>query len=96
MGAHPEDRRRGLPEEVPEGQGHPGRRALRRQALHRAVHAISADKLAPKERFLFLVNRTGDAMALPGFAGDVLCGAAGDGGLALGPREVAVVRRPLA
>ncbi|OKJ26509.1 beta-galactosidase [Streptomyces sp. CB01580] len=48
-----------------------------------------------EERFLFLVNRTGDAVTLPGFAGDVLYGTAGDGGLVLGPREVAVVRRPL-
>ncbi|MGW1846659.1 beta-galactosidase [Streptomyces sp. NPDC001966] len=49
-----------------------------------------------RERFLFLVNRTDGAVALPGFAGEVLCGTAGDGGLVLGPREVAVVRRPLA
>ncbi|NUS25840.1 MAG: beta-galactosidase, partial [Streptomyces sp.] len=47
-------------------------------------------------RFLFLVNRTDDTVALPGFPGDVLYGTAGDDGLVLGPREVAVVRRPLA
>ncbi|MDT7839816.1 beta-galactosidase [Streptomyces justiciae] len=48
-----------------------------------------------EEQFLFLVNRTDDTVPLPGFAGDVLYGTAGDGGLVLGPREVGVVRRPL-
>ncbi|MFI9833199.1 beta-galactosidase [Streptomyces sp. NPDC051913] len=47
-------------------------------------------------RFLFLVNRTDDTVPLPGFPGDVLYGTTGDDGLVLGPREVAVVRRPLA
>ncbi|PWI12892.1 beta-galactosidase [Streptomyces sp. Act143] len=47
-----------------------------------------------EEQFLFLVNRTDDTVPMPGFAGDVLYGTAGDGGLVLGPREVAVVRRP--
>ncbi|NUS76361.1 MAG: beta-galactosidase [Streptomyces sp.] len=46
-------------------------------------------------RFLFLVNRTDDTVPLPGFPGDVLYGTTGDDGLVLGPREVAVVRRPL-
>ncbi|MES5820779.1 beta-galactosidase [Streptomyces sp. RG80] len=46
-------------------------------------------------RFLFLVNRTDDTVPLPGFTGDVLYGTDGDEGLVLGPREVAVVRRPL-
>ncbi|AZP15339.1 beta-galactosidase [Streptomyces aquilus] len=48
------------------------------------------------EQFLFLVNRTDDTVPLPGFAGDVLYGTSGDGGLVLGPREVGVVRRPSA
>ncbi|MFF4273463.1 beta-galactosidase [Streptomyces sp. NPDC001536] len=48
-----------------------------------------------ESRFLFLVNRTDDTVALPGFTGDVLYGTAADDGLVLGPREVAVVRRPL-
>ncbi|MER6187434.1 beta-galactosidase [Streptomyces sp. NPDC001652] len=47
-----------------------------------------------EEKFLFLVNRTDDTVPLPGFTGDVLHGAAADDGLVLGPREVAVVRRP--
>ncbi|MFF5497465.1 beta-galactosidase [Streptomyces aquilus] len=47
-----------------------------------------------EEQFLFLVNRTDDTVPLPGFAGDVLYGTTGDGGLVLGPREVGVVRRP--
>ncbi|WP_329331643.1 beta-galactosidase [Streptomyces sp. NBC_00663] len=46
-------------------------------------------------RFLFLVNRTDDTVPLPGFTGEVLYGTTGDDGLVLGPREVAVVRRPL-
>ncbi|KUN24777.1 beta-galactosidase [Streptomyces antibioticus] len=49
-----------------------------------------------EEKFLFLVNRTDDTVPLPGFAGDVLYGTTGDGGLVLGPREVGVVRRPQA
>ncbi|WP_327714878.1 beta-galactosidase [Streptomyces sp. NBC_00490] len=47
-----------------------------------------------EEKFLFLVNRTDDTVPLPGFTGDVLYGTADDDGLVLGPREVAVVRRP--
>ncbi|MFD3840007.1 beta-galactosidase [Streptomyces sp. NPDC058642] len=47
-----------------------------------------------EEKFLFLVNRTDDTVPLPGFTGDVLYGTAADDGLVLGPREVAVVRRP--
>lgn len=46
-------------------------------------------------RFLFLVNRTDDTVPLAGFTGDVLYGTAAADGLVLGPREVAVVRRPL-
>ncbi|MEU6375047.1 beta-galactosidase [Streptomyces sp. NPDC046909] len=49
-----------------------------------------------QDQFLFLVNRTDDTVPLPGFAGDVLYGTTGDGGLVLGPREVGVVRRPQA
>jgi len=49
-----------------------------------------------QDQFLFLVNRTDDTVPLPGFAGDVLYGTTGDGGLVLGPREVGVVRRPSA
>ncbi|WP_405639868.1 beta-galactosidase [Streptomyces sp. NBC_00019] len=48
----------------------------------------------PEATFLFLVNRTDDTVPLPGFTGDVLYGTAADDGLVLGPREVAVVRRP--
>ncbi|MET8979508.1 beta-galactosidase [Streptomyces sp. NPDC004539] len=44
-----------------------------------------------EERFLFLVNRTDDTVDLGAFAGEVLYGS-----LVLGPREVTVVRRPLA
>jgi beta-galactosidase len=47
-----------------------------------------------EEKFLFLVNRTDDTVPLPGFTGDVLYGTAAGDGLVLGPREVAVVRRP--
>ncbi|MGW7206747.1 beta-galactosidase [Streptomyces sp. NPDC054837] len=47
-----------------------------------------------EEQFLFLVNRTDDTVPLPGFTGDVLYGTAAADGLVLGPREVAVVRRP--
>ncbi|QNP68392.1 beta-galactosidase [Streptomyces roseirectus] len=43
------------------------------------------------EKFLFLVNRTDDTVDVSGFAGEVLYG-----DLVLGPREVTVVRRPLA
>ncbi|NNN31099.1 beta-galactosidase [Streptomyces sp. S3(2020)] len=47
-----------------------------------------------EETFLFLVNRTDDTVPLPGFTGDVLHGTAVADGLVLGPRDVAVVRRP--
>ncbi|MFF9060535.1 beta-galactosidase [Streptomyces sp. NPDC014882] len=48
------------------------------------------------ERFLFLVNRTDDTVPVPGLDGDVLVGTGGTGGaLVLGPREVAVLRRPV-
>jgi beta-galactosidase len=46
------------------------------------------------ERFLFLVNRTDGTVLLPGFAGEVLYGTAAADGVELGPRQVAVVRRP--
>ncbi|MFF7445617.1 MULTISPECIES: beta-galactosidase [unclassified Streptomyces] len=49
-----------------------------------------------EDTFLFLVNRTDDTVPLPGFTGDVLYGTATGDGLELGPREVAVVRRPRA
>ncbi|MGW7084429.1 beta-galactosidase [Streptomyces sp. NPDC054871] len=48
-------------------------------------------------RYLFLVNRTDDAVPLPGLTGDILIGGATDaagGGLVLPPREVAVLRQP--
>ncbi|MGV9556979.1 beta-galactosidase [Streptomyces sp. NPDC003401] len=48
------------------------------------------------ERFLFLVNRTDDTVPVAGLDGDVLVGTGGtDGALVLGPREVAVLRRPV-
>ncbi|MFJ1735286.1 beta-galactosidase [Streptomyces sp. NPDC088254] len=47
------------------------------------------------ERFLFLVNRTDAAVPVTGLDGEVLLGARDEGGaLVLGPREVAVLRRP--
>ncbi|WP_030620423.1 beta-galactosidase [Streptomyces sclerotialus] len=45
-------------------------------------------------RYLFLVNRTDEPVALPGLTGDVLAGPAADDGLVLPPREVAVLRQP--
>ncbi|MET8472849.1 beta-galactosidase [Streptomyces sp. NPDC006422] len=44
-------------------------------------------------RYLFLVNRTDERVAVPGLAGDVLLGPAGDA-LVLAPCQVAVVRQP--
>ncbi|MFJ8944815.1 beta-galactosidase [Streptomyces sp. NPDC102395] len=47
------------------------------------------------ERFLFLVNRTDAAVPVTALDGEVLLGARDEGGaLVLGPREVAVLRRP--
>ncbi|MFF1546720.1 beta-galactosidase [Streptomyces sp. NPDC058291] len=49
----------------------------------------------PGGRFLFLVNRTDDTVQVPGLDGEVLLGARGARDvLVLGPREVAVLRRP--
>ncbi|MFE6821767.1 beta-galactosidase [Streptomyces sp. NPDC057690] len=46
-------------------------------------------------RFLFLVNRTDDTVPVAGMDGEVLIGTGGtEGALVLGPREVAVLRRP--
>ncbi|CAM5601359.1 beta-galactosidase [Streptomyces aurantiogriseus] len=46
-------------------------------------------------RFLFVVNRTDDTVPVTGLDGEVLLGSAdADGALVLGPREVAVLRRP--
>ncbi|MER6788045.1 beta-galactosidase [Streptomyces sp. NPDC000658] len=51
----------------------------------------------PGGRFLFLVNRTDDTVPVPGLDGEVLLGARdAEGSLVLGPREVAVLRRPAA
>ncbi|GGS06619.1 beta-galactosidase [Streptomyces humidus] len=51
----------------------------------------------PGGRFLFLVNRTDETVPVPGFDGEVLLGARdAEGSLVLGPREVAVLRRPAA
>ncbi|OQR66057.1 beta-galactosidase [Streptomyces maremycinicus] len=48
------------------------------------------------ERFLFLVNRTDDTVPVTGLDGEVLIGTGGaQGALVLGPREVAVLRRPV-
>ncbi|MEU9309591.1 beta-galactosidase [Streptomyces sp. NPDC048256] len=48
-----------------------------------------------EERFLFLVNRTDDTVPVTGMDGEVLVGTGGtEGALVLGPREVAVLRRP--
>ncbi|MFJ9738365.1 beta-galactosidase [Streptomyces sp. NPDC101166] len=48
------------------------------------------------ERFLFLVNRTDAAVPVTGLDGEILIGAGDEGGaLVLGPREVAVLRRPV-
>jgi beta-galactosidase len=45
-------------------------------------------------RFLFLVNRTGETVSVPGVTGEVLLGSAdGEGVLTLGPRGVGVVRQ---
>ncbi|MEV5551126.1 beta-galactosidase [Streptomyces sp. NPDC052309] len=49
----------------------------------------------PGGRFLFLVNRTDDPVTVPGTTGEVLVGGTGaDGAVALGPRDVAVLRLP--
>ncbi|WP_413755578.1 beta-galactosidase [Streptomyces sp. MMBL 11-3] len=49
----------------------------------------------PGGRFLFLVNRSDESVALAGFTGEVLVGDTdADGGLVLGPRGVAVLHRP--
>ncbi|MBD0418478.1 beta-galactosidase [Streptomyces sp. TRM S81-3] len=49
----------------------------------------------PGGRFLFLVNRTDDPVTVPGTTGEVLVGSTGaDGAVALGPRDVAVLRLP--
>ncbi|MEV6962091.1 beta-galactosidase [Streptomyces sp. NPDC051207] len=46
-------------------------------------------------RYLFLVNRTDSAVPVRGLPGEILLGSAGaDGVLALGPRDVAVLRQP--
>lgn len=51
----------------------------------------------PGGRFLFLVNRTDEAVTVPGVAGEVLVGDTGaDGAVVLGPRAVAVLRTPTA
>ncbi|MEU4875739.1 beta-galactosidase [Streptomyces sp. NPDC021608] len=51
----------------------------------------------PEGRFLFLVNRTDDTVPVAGLDGEVLLGARdAEGVLVLGPREVAVLRRPTA
>ncbi|MFJ9024828.1 beta-galactosidase [Streptomyces sp. NPDC102259] len=50
----------------------------------------------PEGRFLFLVNRTDDTVPVTGLDGEVLVGTGGsEGALVLGPREVAVLRRPV-
>ncbi|NED05285.1 hypothetical protein G3I55_26910, partial [Streptomyces sp. SID6648] len=49
----------------------------------------------PGGRFRFLVNRTDETVTVPGLAGEVLVGTAGDeGGVVLAAREVAVLRTP--
>ncbi|AQS71286.1 beta-galactosidase [Streptomyces pactum] len=49
----------------------------------------------PGGRFLFLVNRTDEAVTVPGLAGEVLVGGTdADGAVALAPRDVAVLRTP--
>ncbi|MEV6109153.1 beta-galactosidase [Streptomyces sp. NPDC051940] len=48
------------------------------------------------DRFVFLVNRTDEAVSVPGQSGELLAGARdADGAVALPPRGVAVVRRPV-
>ncbi|MEU0675808.1 beta-galactosidase [Streptomyces sp. NPDC006172] len=48
------------------------------------------------ERFWFLVNRTDTAVPVTGLDGEILLGSCEEGGaLVLGPREVAVLRRPV-
>ncbi|MER6979233.1 beta-galactosidase [Streptomyces carpinensis] len=48
-------------------------------------------------RFVFLVNRTDEAVTVPGLSGGVLLGTTNeDGTVALGPRGVAVLRQPTA
>ncbi|MFC9669610.1 beta-galactosidase [Streptomyces sp. NPDC056949] len=55
-------------------------------------HVVRRDT---EHRYLFLVNRSDEQVALPGLTGDVLVGpgTAGDG-LVLAPRQVAVLRQP--
>ncbi|MFF0679700.1 beta-galactosidase [Streptomyces tendae] len=49
----------------------------------------------PGGRFLFLVNRTDEAVTVPGLTGEVLVGSTGeDGAVVLAPGDVAVLRTP--
>ncbi|MZG18846.1 beta-galactosidase, partial [Streptomyces sp. SID5914] len=49
----------------------------------------------PGGRFRFLVNRTDDAVTVPGLTGEVLVGSTGeDGAVVLAPGDVAVLRTP--
>jgi beta-galactosidase len=54
--------------------------------------AVRADDA---EEFAFLINRTADAVLVEGVAGEPLLGERSGDAVALGPREVAVLRRPL-
>ncbi|MGW2344647.1 beta-galactosidase [Streptomyces sp. NPDC001661] len=47
-----------------------------------------------EHRFVFLVNRSDERVALPGLTGEVLVGPSG-GDLVLAPRQVAVLKQPL-
>ncbi|GGS21593.1 beta-galactosidase [Streptomyces aureoverticillatus] len=53
-----------------------------------------AVRRGPDSRYLFLVNRTDETVPLPGIGGELLIGpAATEGGFALPPRDVAVLRQ---
>ncbi|MGD6746900.1 beta-galactosidase [Streptomyces sp. BH106] len=50
-----------------------------------------------EHRYVFLINRSDEQVPLPGLTGDVLVGPAAEGdGLVLAPRQVAVLRQPVA
>ncbi|MER7201554.1 Beta-galactosidase C-terminal domain, partial [Streptomyces sp. NPDC000188] len=54
-------------------------------------HAVRRDA---EHRYLFLVNRSDEQVALPGLTGDVLVAPRTEGdGLVLAPRQVAVLRQ---
>jgi beta-galactosidase len=68
------------------------RSELPEQARGRVEQVVRRDA---EHRYVFLVNRSDERVALPGLTGDVLVGPA-DEDLVLAPRQVAVLRQPVA